>query len=41
MQPIDPGLGTKDLNTEKKALLRGEIRIHYDDRGVVQELSFP
>lgn len=39
MQPIDPGLGAKDLNTGAKELLRGEIRIHYDARGVLQELS--
>ncbi|MEK7235073.1 MAG: hypothetical protein AAB242_00535 [Nitrospirota bacterium] len=38
MQPIDPGLGAKDLNRETKGLLRGEIRIRYDARGVVQEL---
>ena len=41
MQPIDPGLGAKDLNTEAKERLRSEIRIRYDARGVVQELSSP
>lgn len=40
-QPIDQGLGAKDLNRETKELLRGEIRIRYDARGVVQELSSP
>jgi hypothetical protein len=41
MQPIDSGLGAKDLNTKAKELLRSEIRIRYDARGVVQELSSP
>lgn len=41
MQPIDPGLGAKNLNTNTKELLRREIRIRYDDRGVVQKLSSP
>lgn len=41
MQPIDPGLGAKDLNGTAKERVRKEIRIHYDDRGVVQELSSP
>jgi hypothetical protein len=41
MQPIDPGLGAKDLNGKAKERLRKEIRILYDDRGVVQELSSP
>jgi hypothetical protein len=41
MQPINPGLGAKDLNPRTKVLLRSEIRIRYDDRGVVQELSSP
>jgi hypothetical protein len=41
MQPIDPGLGAKDLNGKAKERLRKEIRIRYDDRGVVQELSSP
>jgi hypothetical protein len=41
MQPIDPGLGAKDLNGKGKEWLRKELRIHYDDRGVVQELSSP
>ena len=41
MQPIDPGLGANNLNRETKARLRSEIRIRYDDRGVVQELSSP
>jgi len=41
MQPIDPGLGAKNLKGEGKELLRSEIRIRYDDRGIVQELSYP
>ena len=41
MQPIDPGLGAKDLNRKMKERLRKEMRIRYDDRGVVQELSSP
>ena len=41
MQRIDPGLGTKDLNREKKEQLRDEIRIHYDTQGIVRELSSP
>jgi hypothetical protein len=41
MQPIDPGLGAKDLNNGRKELLRSEFRIRYDARGVVQELSSP
>ena len=41
MQPINPGLGAKDLNWKGKEWLRKELRILYDDRGVVQELSSP
>jgi hypothetical protein len=41
MQPINPGLGTNDMNTKAKERLRSEIRIRYDARGVVQELSSP
>jgi hypothetical protein len=41
MQPINPGLGAKDLNGKAKERLRKEIRIRYDDRGVVQEMSSP
>jgi hypothetical protein len=41
MQQINPGLGAKDLNPRTKVLLRSEIRIRYDDRGVVQELYSP
>lgn len=41
MQPIDPGLGAKDLNGKGKEGLRKELRIRYDDRGIVQELSSP
>ena len=41
MQPINPGPGAKDLNGKAKERLRKEIRIRYDDRGVVQELSSP
>ena len=41
MQPIDPGLGANDMNTKAKERLRSEIRIRYDARGVVQELSSP
>ncbi len=41
MQPIDPGLGAKDLNGKTRERLLKEIRIRYDDRGIVQELSSP
>ncbi len=41
MQIIEPGLGAKDLNGEMKERLRNEIRIRYDIRGIVQELSAP
>ena len=41
VQPIDPALGAKDLNTEAKKQLRSEIRIRYDALGVVQALSSP
>ena len=41
MQSIDPGLGAKDLNGKAKERLWKEMRIRYDDRGVVQELSSP
>lgn len=41
MQPIDQGLGAKDLNSETKDLSQGGIRIRYDARGVVQDLSSP
>jgi hypothetical protein len=41
MQTIDPGLGAKELNGGTTERLRMEIRIRYDDRGVVQELSSP
>ncbi len=41
MQPIDPGLGAKDLNGKTTDRLWKEIRIHYDDRGVIQKLSSP
>ena len=41
MQPIDPGLGAKDLNEKSTDRVWKEIRIRYDDRGVVQELSSP
>ena len=41
IQPIEPGLGARDWSTEAKEQLRREIRIRYDARGVVQELSFP
>lgn len=39
MQPINPGLGAKDLNKKGKERLRKNLRIRYDDRGIVQELS--
>ena len=39
MQPVNPGLGASDMNT--KTRLQSEIRIRYDARGVVQELSSP
>ena len=41
MQPINPGLGAKNMSGEVKERLRSEIRIRYDERGVVQELSSP
>jgi hypothetical protein len=41
MQVIEPGLGANDRSTEAKRSLRKEIRISYDARGVVQELSSP
>ena len=41
VQPIDPALDAKDLNTEAKNELRSEIRIRYDALGVVQALSSP
>ena len=41
MQSIDPGLGAKDLDRDAKVLLEREIRIRYDARGVVQEVSSP
>ena len=41
MQTINPGLGANDMNTKAKERLRSEIRIRYDARGVVQELSSP
>lgn len=41
MQRIDPSPGAKDLDMETKLFLRKEIRIRYDARGVVQELSSP
>jgi hypothetical protein len=41
MQRIDPGLGAHDLSRERKELLQREIRIRYDTRGIVQELSSP
>ena len=41
MQPIVPGLGAKQLDTGAKEQLRREIRIRYNARGVVQEMSSP
>lgn len=41
MQPIDLGPSANDLDAQTKELLRGELRIRYDARGVVQELSSP
>lgn len=41
MQPIEPGLGAKDLDRATKKRLLNEIRIRYDNRGIVQELSSP
>ena len=41
MQPIEPGLGAKDRTTEAKSSLKREIRIRYDARDIVQELSSP
>ncbi|NWF73876.1 MAG: hypothetical protein HXY51_12655 [Nitrospirae bacterium] len=41
MQTINPGLDANDVNTKMKGRLRSEIRIRYDARGLVQELSPP
>jgi hypothetical protein len=41
MQPINPGLGAKNLNGKTNERLRSEFRVRYDERGVVQELSSP
>jgi hypothetical protein len=41
MQTINPGLGANDMNMKTKERFRSEIRIRYDARGVVQELSPP
>lgn len=41
MQPIDPGPSAHELDRETKEPLRREVHIHYDARGVVQELSYP
>ena len=41
MKTIDPGLRARDLNRETEARLQPEIRIRYDARGVVQEVSSP
>jgi hypothetical protein len=40
-QPINPGLGARDLNGKAKERLGKEIRIRYDDRGIVRELISP
>ena len=41
LQPIDLGPSANNLDTQTKEMLRGELRIRYDARGVVQELSSP
>jgi hypothetical protein len=41
MQQIDPGSGANDLDRVRKERLLNEIRIRYNDRGIVQELSYP
>jgi hypothetical protein len=41
MQSIDPGLGVKEMDKERNVSLRKDLRIRYDARGVVQELSSP
>jgi hypothetical protein len=41
MQPINPGLDANDMNTKTKERLRSELRIRYDARDVVQEMSSP
>ena len=41
MQPIGTSLSDKNLSTRAKERLQSEIRIRYDDRGVVQEMSSP
>ena len=41
MKTIDPGLRARDLNRETEERLQPEIRIRYDARGVVQEVSSP
>jgi hypothetical protein len=41
MEPINPGLGANDMNRKTNTRVRSEIRIRYDARGVVQELSSP
>ncbi len=41
IKTIDPGLRARDLNRETQERLQPEIRIRYDARGVVQEVSFP
>ncbi len=41
IKTIDPGLRARDLNRETQERLQPEIRIRYDARGVVQEVSSP
>ena len=41
MQAIVPGLGAKDLNGKTTQRLLTEIRIRYDNRGVVLKLTSP
>jgi hypothetical protein len=41
MQSIEPDLGATETGKEGKVVLRKELRIRYDDQGVVQALSSP
>jgi hypothetical protein len=41
MQPIGTGLSDKNLSMGAKERLQSEIRIRFNDRGVVQEMSSP
>lgn len=39
MQPIDPGLGGRAIDTGTHGRPRKELRIRYDARGIVQDFS--